>query len=1661
MVVIENGNSFKPVAQTTTDNAGTLTTLILGPITTEEKPQKKIDVKARSMLLMALPNEHLMTFYKYKDAKSLFAAIETRFGEVKGTARSNSSSQNMDFVSSPSTNSTNEVSTTYGVSTTSTQSSTIGTKISTASSQVSTANLSDATMYALLANQSNGSQHVHEDLEQIHEDDLEEMNLKWQLALLSMRVKREYRQPRNQDSRNWNQDSFRRTVNVEETPPKAMVTIDGVGFDWSYMAEDEVPTNMALMDFLDSENVSEDISNEVKESLAAPLVKDRVSDSKDCLVESPVVVEKKTIVSTVAKIEFVRAKQQEKPVRKPVKYAEMYRSQGPRGNQRNWNNQKSQQLVLMKTGLRPVNTTRPVNTAYPKTTVYSARPMSHFSKSAQSTVKMGYQQRTSLTNKSFRLRTINTARQRLINTARPRPNNTARPNSAVVNAVRVNQVNDVKASACWVWRPTKPNGASITLKRHNYIDVRVRFKHMTGNMSYLFDFKEFNGGYVTFGGGAKGGRITGKGTLKIGKLDFEDVYFVKELKFNLFSVSHMRLGHINFKNINKLVKDNLVGGLPSKRFENDQTCFACLKGKQHKASCKSKVQNSISQPLFMLHMDLFGPTFMSSLMHNTYGLVVTDDYSRYTWVFFLASKNETTGVLKKFITEIENLVGKKVKVIRCDNRTEFKNSVMNDFCVMKDNLGKFDGKSDDGFFVGYSLNSKAFRVYNLRTRKVKETCILGSWRINLVLQKDGSLFHSTSMNARNDKSQPSSDAEHKDDEGVSEESETNNQEKSKNSTQDTVGSSINTASTNDDIEVDMSNITTTYQVPTTTNTRIHKDHSLDHVIGDVQSYVLTRSKLKPTNEQGFISAVYEGKTYEYLNTCLFAYFLSQIEPTRVAKALSDPTWVEAMQEELLQFKLQKGYIQEEGIDYDEVFAPVARIEAIRLFLAYASFMGFMVYQMDVKGAFLYERIEEDVYVCQPLGFEDLDHPDKVYKVVKALYDVKSANTPVDMEKTLVKDVDGGDVDVRLYRSMTGSLMYLIASRLDIMYAVCVCARFLVTPKVSYVHDVKRIFRYLKGHPKLGFWYPRDSLFELVAYTDSDYAGVRLDKKSTTGGCQFLGSRLISWQCKKQTVVATSTTKAEYMAAASCCATTKVKTVNGEEQIQALVDKKKVIITETSVRSDLHLEDVKGTECLPTATIFKQLTLMRESILERAKHKRDKDRRVNDRMMQSKERKDNLSKALDVGLVVMESNETESERHVLSSRSRNNTHTDDADKNFVNEKQPMAEVQLSAEHNILANEQQHSEQSESVYDTYLLEKVDRNTTLESIDMSHRGGEIDQNADDKKFDVNNVLSKPITPHYLPKVREFSPAKPHYVNAPSSSRNNKKESYCSNDMAHNYYLEEAKKKTQDKNRNLKPKEMPSAKTHHTPNACTPKPRSNNQTSRNRTASKSCEETLKAGQKADHSRNPSLFLDFKHFVCSTCQKCVFNANHDSCITKFLKEVNSRAKNQPNKTRNSNKPVDPTSHTQKPGRKIVIGHSFSPNKSSVVHKKTNTPRSCLSNKTAKDLWDALARHMLGSEYGEQDRKDAVLYEYETFKATEGELFLDTLQMINDLKKCGYSKDNCELNFKFLNNLQPEWKQYATMMRQNKNLMDINIDALYNILKQNQGDVNDAIGSKK
>ncbi|GJY03864.1 putative ribonuclease H-like domain-containing protein [Tanacetum coccineum] len=358
----------------------------------------------------------------------------------------------------------------------------------------------------------------------------------------------------------------------------------------------------------------------------------------------------------------------------------------------------------------------------------------------------------------------------------------------------------------------------------------------------------------------------------------------------------------------------------------------------------------------------------------------------------------------------------------------------------------------------------------------------------------------------------------------------------------------------------------------------------------------------------FSNASYEdeGAVADFTN--LDIHHFVYIEPKKISQALKDKSWVDAMQEELLNKKdkrgvvvrnkarlVTQGYRQEEEIDYDEVFAPVAKIEAIRIFLAFASYMGFIVYQMDVKSVFLYGTIDEKVYVSQPPCFVDPKFPRKFYKVVKALYglhqapiawyatlftfllksgyrrgtidktlfikkdkndimlvqvyvddiifeilkkfdfaSVKTVRTPIETQKPLTKDKEAADVDVHLYRSMIGSSMYLTASRPDIMFAVCACSRFQVTPKTSHLHAMKRIFRYLKGIPKLGLWYPKVSSFDLEAYSDSAYAEANLNRKSTPGVCQFLGSRLISWQYKKQTIVATSTIEAEYVASANCC-----------------------------------------------------------------------------------------------------------------------------------------------------------------------------------------------------------------------------------------------------------------------------------------------------------------------------------------------------------------------------------------------------------------------------------------------------------------------------------------------------------------------------------------------
>ncbi|GJW17358.1 ribonuclease H-like domain-containing protein [Tanacetum coccineum] len=389
----------------------------------------------------------------------------------------------------------------------------------------------------------------------------------------------------------------------------------------------------------------------------------------------------------------------------------------------------------------------------------------------------------------------------------------------------------------------------------------------------------------------------------------------------------------------------------------------------------------------------------------------------------------------------------------------------------RDHLGKFDGKADEGFFVGYSINSKAFRVFNSRTRIVKENLHVqfSENTPNIVGSRPNWLFDidalTKSMNykpvvtadppfSQISKSSPDAGFQPSSDDGKKVDEDSRNNEGIDQEKKDNVSNTnnVNAANTNE--------VNAVYD---------DEDVGAKADMNNLDAFMLVRP----------------------------------IPTTRVHK------------------RIIPGYTLEEGIDYDEVFASVARIEAIRLFLAYASFKDFVVYQMDVKSDFLYAKIEEEVYVCQPLGFEDPDFPDRMRSMGELAFflglqvkqkedgifinqdnyvteilkkfgftDVKTISTPMETQKLLLKDEDGEEVDVHLYRSMIGSLMYLTSSRPDIMFA--------------------------------------------VSYTDSDYVGVSLDRKSTIGGCQFLGCRLISWQCKKQTVVANSTTEAEYVAASSCC-----------------------------------------------------------------------------------------------------------------------------------------------------------------------------------------------------------------------------------------------------------------------------------------------------------------------------------------------------------------------------------------------------------------------------------------------------------------------------------------------------------------------------------------------
>nr|GEZ05670.1 hypothetical protein [Tanacetum cinerariifolium] len=850
--------------------------------------------------------------------------------------------------------------------------------------------------------------------------------------------------------------------------------------------------------------------------------------------------------------------------------------------------------------------------------------------------------------------------------------------------------------------------------------------YMTGNKAYLVEYQDFNGGPVAFGG--SNGQITSKGKIRTGKLDFEDVYFVKELQyFNLFFCHKCVTRKTSFSSqtLNVLSPD-------------------------FKLPDKNQVLLTVPRQYNMYSFNLENIVPSGGLACLIVKAIVDEStkWHRRDIIEFCGSK----GIMREYSnarTPQQNEVAeRKNRTLIEAARTMLPNLFLpNTFwaeaiitaCYVLNRVlvTKPQNKTPyELLTVGYSLSSKAFRVHNLETKRVEENLYINvlenkpnvagkgpTWLFDLDYLTDSINYQPITAENKANKTvgpkeannsagtQDNLDAENSEmeadhaqeyyvlplwssytltvkslkakngDEKLNEDTDSKTNEEPVDQEDQAFWRSLKglndkkkrlmmqvkllerrllkipslediyevsrdgiftSASYDDEGAVaDFTNLETTVNVSLIPTSRIHSIHPTTQILGDPTSAVQTRSKV---NKSFRAHAFAIGTKWVYMNK-------------------KDKRGVVVRNKVRL---VAQGHRQEEWIDYDEVFAPVARIEAIGIFLAFASYMEFIVYQIDVKSAFLYGKIDEEVYVSQPPGFIDPKflHKDKkdimlvrvyvddiifgstkkswcdkfealmknmfqmsskgeltfflrlqvkhkedgifisqdkyVVEILKKFdflsvktastpietddkkdimlvqvyvddivfgsikkswcdefealmknkfqmssigeltfffglqvkqkedgifisqdkyvaeilkkfdfLSVKTASTSIETKKPLVKDEEVADVDVHFYRSMIGSLMYLTSFRPDIIYAVCACSRFQVTPKTSHLQAVKKIFRYLKGQLKLGLWYPRESAFDLEAYSDSDYTGANLDRKSTTGGCQFLSKRLIS------------------------------------------------------------------------------------------------------------------------------------------------------------------------------------------------------------------------------------------------------------------------------------------------------------------------------------------------------------------------------------------------------------------------------------------------------------------------------------------------------------------------------------------------------------------------
>nr|GEX39143.1 putative ribonuclease H-like domain-containing protein [Tanacetum cinerariifolium] len=727
--------------------------------------------------------------------------------------------------------------------------------------------------------------------------------------------------------------------------------------------------------------------------------------------------------------------------------------------------------------------------------------------------------------------------------------------------------------------------------QHALKDKRVRdngcSRHITGNMSYLSDFEEINGEYISFGSNPKGGKISGKDTECI----------VLSPEFKVPDENHVMLRVHRENNMYNVDLKNIVSF-------GDLTC-------------------------------LFAKATLD--------------------------KTPSVGFMKPFGCPV---------------------TILNTL----DPLGKFDGKVDEGFLVGYSVSSSGptwlFDIDTLTKTMNYQPVTAGNQSNPKKAREEKvqqyvlfSVWSFSSTNPQYTDGDAAFKVKKPEFKGRKPESEVHVSPSSSAPTKKHDDKTKREAKGKSPIE-----LLTGYR-NLSAEFKDFSDKSINEVnAADFPVPVVRQISTNSTNT--FSAAELDDITYS--------------DDEEDVGAEADFTNLEtAIAEELLQFKIQKVWVLVdlsngkkaigfEDLDYpDKVYkvvkalyglhqAPRAWYETLANYLLENGFQTGKIDQTlfikRQKGYILLVQIYVDdiifgstnKYLCK--AFEKLMKNKFQMSSMGELtffLDGKSASTPIDTEKPLLKDPDGEDVDVHTYRSMIGSLMYLTSSRPDIMFVVCACAHFQVTLKALHLHAVKRIFRYLKGKPHLGLWYPKYSPFNLVAYSDTDYAGASLDRKSTTGGCQFLRCRLISWQCKKQTVVATSSTEVEYVAAASCCAqvlwsqnqlldygfivtavsskfllfdasegfdqiidflnaslikyaltvnpniyvscikqfwsSVSVKKVNDVTRLQALVDRKKVIITEATIREALRLDDAESIDCLPNEEIFTELSRMGSSM----------------------------------------------------------------------------------------------------------------------------------------------------------------------------------------------------------------------------------------------------------------------------------------------------------------------------------------------------------------------------------------------------------------------------------------------------------------------------------